>query len=148
MTMLPALTELLHYQNPLVIKRFKRNFPSLQDKAEGLFQDMLKYLWLCKKHDMDINTDKDNPELKFTCVMHREMTLIDEMWHTFILVTRDYADFCQTYFGEFMHHMPEVGGEAAEYLIPKDEFQAQLELFLSYVYDHLGEDTVRSWFAA
>jgi hypothetical protein len=30
--------------------------------------------------------------------------IIDEMWHTHILRTRDYADFCAANFGGFIHH--------------------------------------------
>ena len=30
--------------------------------------------------------------------------IVDEMWHTHILRTRDYADFCATKFGRFIHH--------------------------------------------
>ena len=31
---------------------------------------------------------------------------VDEVWHTFILFTREYAAFCQEAFGEFIHHVP------------------------------------------
>jgi hypothetical protein len=31
---------------------------------------------------------------------------VDEVWHAFILFTRDYADFCQQAFGSFIHHVP------------------------------------------
>jgi hypothetical protein len=31
---------------------------------------------------------------------------VDEVWHAFILFTREYADFCQDIFGEFIHHVP------------------------------------------
>ncbi|WP_413809807.1 glycine-rich domain-containing protein [Streptomyces sp. OE57] len=31
---------------------------------------------------------------------------IDIGWHTFILHTRDYADFCQRVAGHFIHHVP------------------------------------------
>lgn len=34
-------------------------------------------------------------------------TLADEMWHEFLLHTRDYAAFCDTAFGRFVHHVPE-----------------------------------------
>ena len=150
MTKLPSLEAVLQYQNPLVIKRFKRNNPKLEHKAEILFLDMLKYLWLCKKHELDLELDKDNPNLNFTCVMHQEMIDIDEMWHTFILITKDYAAFCQEYFGEFLHHIPEMVNEDAKGEKNIDEqavFQHELELFLSYVYEKLGEETVKSWFA-
>lgn len=31
---------------------------------------------------------------------------VDEIWHTFILFMRDYADFCNEVFGRFIHHQP------------------------------------------
>lgn len=34
---------------------------------------------------------------------------IDEIWHTFIMFTRDYAEFCQQVAGRFIHHIPETG---------------------------------------
>jgi hypothetical protein len=33
--------------------------------------------------------------------------LVDIGWHTFILHTADYADFCQRVAGRFIHHQPE-----------------------------------------
>lgn len=58
------------------------------------------------------------------------MRIIDEMWHTFILLTKDYAAFCQQYFGEFMHHEPEVGNETDENKeIDLDRFEQELTRF-------------------
>lgn len=34
---------------------------------------------------------------------------IDEIWHTFIIFTRDYARFCELVAGRFIHHIPETG---------------------------------------
>lgn len=34
--------------------------------------------------------------------------VVDELWHEFILYTRDYERFCQAAFGRFMHHTPAV----------------------------------------
>ncbi|MFF2531352.1 hypothetical protein ACFVS2_20830 [Brevibacillus sp. NPDC058079] len=31
---------------------------------------------------------------------------VDEVWHTFILSTRDYEKFCYDFMGEFLHHHP------------------------------------------
>jgi hypothetical protein len=31
---------------------------------------------------------------------------VDEIWHQFILFTREYQEFCHTVFGEFIHHAP------------------------------------------
>jgi len=32
--------------------------------------------------------------------------IVDEAWHTFILFTREYTDFCQRAFGGYLHHAP------------------------------------------
>jgi hypothetical protein len=34
--------------------------------------------------------------------------LVDDLWHEFMLHTRDYAAFCETAFGRFLHHQPET----------------------------------------
>jgi hypothetical protein len=33
-------------------------------------------------------------------------TRVDEAWHQFVLFTRQYTDFCQRFFGKFLHHNP------------------------------------------
>jgi hypothetical protein len=34
--------------------------------------------------------------------------LVDDLWHEFMLHTRDYAAFCKAAFGRFLHHQPET----------------------------------------
>lgn len=34
--------------------------------------------------------------------------VVDDLWHEFILFTRDYDAFCQQAFGQFFHHTPSV----------------------------------------
>ncbi len=36
--------------------------------------------------------------------------LVDEVWHTHILFTREYAEFSQSIFGFFLHHQPSTDG--------------------------------------
>jgi hypothetical protein len=36
---------------------------------------------------------------------------VDIGWHTFILYTKPYADFCHDVVGRFVHHMPNDDGE-------------------------------------
>lgn len=42
--------------------------------------------------------------------------VVDDLWHEFILYTRDYAKFCSQAFGQFLHHTPAVklGGQRAD----------------------------------
>ncbi|TMC06755.1 MAG: hypothetical protein E6J41_17765 [Chloroflexi bacterium] len=39
---------------------------------------------------------------------------VDAAWHALILHTRDYAEFCQSVFGRFIHHRPLRGAEVAD----------------------------------
>lgn len=39
--------------------------------------------------------------------------VVDDLWHAFMLHTREYADFCTATLGRFLHHTPEAGMAAA-----------------------------------
>ena len=39
---------------------------------------------------------------------------IDEIWHTFILFTREYKEFCEMLVGEYMHHEPNVQADDSD----------------------------------
>jgi len=60
------------------------------------------------------------------CALHPEKTYatggsVDEMWHTFILFTKDYARFCQDIAGVFIHHSPEMTSDDIEEQIASAE---------------------------
>ena len=143
MATLPNLNDVLSYKNTAVIQRFKANNPKDEQQAEQLFTDMLRYLWLCEKHSYDIANDPNNSALQFIPVMHEEMRTIDNMWHEFILITRDYHDFCHHYFGHFLHHEPNMRESLA---YSETQLVESLSLFLNYVYDQLGEEVLKNWF--
>lgn len=71
------------------------------------------------------------------------MREIDDMWHTFLLFTHEYTDFCHRYFGEYLHHVPTVKIEKPA----TEQYERELTNYISYIYDSLGEATVRKWFA-
>lgn len=144
MSTLPDLETVLQYSNSVVLKRFENNYPHDAARAQQLFTEMLRYLWLCEKHDFDLKNQPNNPVLQFIPVMHQEMRAIDNMWHEFILITRDYHDFCHQYFGHFIHHEPNMR-ETLDY--SEDEFVESLSLFLNYTYDVLDEETLKIWFS-
>ncbi|KTD82915.1 hypothetical protein [Legionella waltersii] len=143
MSNLPNLSEVLAYQNLQVIERFKANHPLEAHRAEYLFTEMLRYLWLCEKHDCDLAQNPNDPGLQFIPVMHEEMRSIDTMWHEFILITRDYSQFCSQYFGHFIHHEPNMRETLN---LSTEQFIESLQLFLNYIYDVLGEEVLKNWF--
>lgn len=142
--MLPPLDVLIQYKHPLVIRAYVRNHLGNQEEATCLFEEMLKYLWASTKHSKEKEKRPEDPALQFLFVMHQEMREIDNMWHNFILYTKDYAEFCQKYFGMFLHHEPDVADKIMQ---TQEEFSQEMEKYLSYVYDTLGEATVCRWFA-
>lgn len=142
--MMSPLSEVLKFTHQKVIESFARNHNVSEKKACLLFEDMLRYLWLSKKHELDRIHKKDDPALAFQFVMHEEMRDIDNMWHNFILYTHDYIDFCNHYFGEYLHHIPDISEQLVS---TPEQFENDLYLYLSYVYDHFGESIVKRWFA-
>lgn len=61
--------------------------------------------------------------------------LVDIGWHTFLLHTRDYAQFCDRIAGRFIHHEPDTGNgpgvplTAAVNAIRANGFQVDAELW-------------------
>ncbi len=142
--MLCALELILEYKNPAVVKRFQKEFPEKSDRAEDIFSDLLRFFWGTRKHLLDKTKSPQKTELDFIFIMDEEMREIDQMWHVFLLYTRDYMDFCQTYFGEYLHHQPD--------LVPIFEkngfqFETNLQKFLSYNFDLFGGAVIQRWFA-
>lgn len=141
---LPALNELLEYKNPAVLKLYVQNYPNNTLTAEQAFTEVLKYLWLAKKHALELANNKDNDHFPSQCFMPRSMREIDEMWHEFILFTEDYCQFCTQYFGAYMHHLPNIFDNMPR---PRDVVEKEIEKLLPYIYDNLGEETVKTWFS-
>lgn len=143
MNNLPNLEKILKYENHNLIKRFKKDYPLSKLTAEEALTNLIKYLWLCQKHEFDKRNSPHDETLKFNCAVHTEMHEIDNMWHTFLLFTKDYQNFCTQYFSEYMHHVPNTDEE----MLSSKQFEIELVKYLSYVYDNLGEETLCQWFA-
>ena len=142
--MLCKLEDILNYKNPDVVKRFQKDFPKKAEKAEELFTDLMRFFWGTKKHLSDRTLNPANPEYDFIFIMDEDMRDIDQMWHIFLLYTRDYMNFCEQYFGSYLHHQPD--------LVPIFEksgfkYETNLEKFLNYNYDLFGETVIQRWFS-
>lgn len=84
----------LDYSNPDLVERIQKKLELPADQAEVLFKDLIKFLSLCA-YRMDDSRAPLVPPKK-----------IDEAWHNFLLFTEEYAGFCETFFGGFVHHQP------------------------------------------
>lgn len=143
--MVCTLNEILDYKNPAVVKRFQKEFPAKAGRAEVIFEDLLRFFWGTKKHADDRRKGSQEASLNFVFIMDDEMREIDQMWHVFLLYTRDYLSFCERYFGEYLHHQPDL---VPIFETRGFEFETNLERFLDYTYDLFGEAVVKRWFSA
>ncbi|MBL7480538.1 hypothetical protein [Legionella bononiensis] len=127
------LDELKKYKNHKVITYFCHHHPEFSlDDGQCLLEDLLSWMWLNNKRS----------ELGKKTYLFGPLLILDEMWHTFILHTRDYIDFSMHYFGEYVHHDVEPIG--FEHVLEEDE----LTDFLQDCFDYLDQDWVARRFSS
>jgi len=132
-----GLADLLSYRHEGVINRFARVHGVSRGRSEVLFVETLKWLWLARRA-------REAAPSGLVLSIHPEILGIDEMWHVFLLFTRDYAALCDAHLGGFVHHDPAPEGprEAVDAAV----FAAELGALYGFVHDELGEATLRAWF--
>ena len=86
---LPA--ELAQYKHEGVISKYIKEFNVSRRKALSHFRQLKEFLFL-------------SSIVKKPCVPTPE---VDASWHTFILFTKEYENFCRRFFGKFIHHTPD-----------------------------------------
>jgi hypothetical protein len=133
------LNNMLKYKNEDVISRFTDMYNIDTAEAEDIFTETQKFLYICQLKGVFIPND---------------LLIIDEMWHNFILFTKEYQSYCNNHFGKYFHHLPaskmekslqKYKNETAPELA-RNEYLKKLEHLISTAYDHLGEETVTKWF--
>ena len=80
----------MNYKNEAVVKRIVRDFSMSYEEASNTFEDTTRFLVECGA----------SPGT------HVPSGRIDLGWHTFLLFTKDYREFCGQYFGRFIDHAP------------------------------------------
>jgi hypothetical protein len=150
-TVVCTLEEALAYENEPVVFEFMDMFDVEYEESREIFGEVKKWLWLCaySAEQKEVN-DADLPDIYVSF----DFAIIDEMWHTFMLHSIAYTDFCEKYFGFYIHHTPtpppmvklkkslRSSEDQFIYRITKEVYEKQLE----YIYDLLGEETVVRWF--
>lgn len=128
----PDLNAVLAYENDAVVQRYCAEYPQVShETAQQIFKDLLAWLWL-SEHRL---------ARQLTSHMITPLAVLDEMWHIFILHTRNYSGFCQQYFNRYLHHEVEHAG--AKYHFTSDELTSYLE----ECYQYLGEGWLTRNFA-
>lgn len=88
----------LSYENADIVEKFCAENEVEQDVAKQYFIEIKKFLYLCAN-----TTDRLAPSAE-----------IDKIWHTFILFTKDYRQYCVHFLGKFIDHVPEVRKDTTE----------------------------------
>ena len=148
---LPELKTLEAYDASEVVLKYARDYGITETESRLIFKETMKMLWLMTKHQLEREAGVDVPE---AFNVHKPMVPLDNMWHEFILFTREYHDFCEKYFGVYLHHIPcserefqafqQRSLEQGEEFIQKE--RASLGIFVRYVQEHLGAETLQTWF--
>lgn len=143
-----SLEEALAYNNDEVIERFTANFNIPQKESDQIFVETKKWVWLLAQANQDRRMGLHVPRL----VIDNYLIFIDEMWHNFILFTKDYQEYCREKFGFFVHHNPtpqKIKAAMREELDSAGGLVKTLEVRreqYSYIYDRLGPETLNLWY--
>ncbi|ACA88068.1 hypothetical protein [Shewanella woodyi] len=141
-----SLEAVLAYQNTDVTDRFIKLYGVKESEAVEIFEDVKRWLWMASETQKSVNK---------AVVIDSALVVLDEMWHNFMLFTRDYGQFCKEYFGGYIHHSPMTADEIAmaeselkglsvaerkTALMEKKRWQYE------FIYDQLGEQVFMRWY--
>ncbi|MEP1740098.1 MAG: hypothetical protein ABJI60_12475 [Kangiellaceae bacterium] len=141
-----SLDDIINYQNDDVLYRFTKNYDVSFNEANDIFIETKKWLWLGFQKEEILSFGIDS------VLIDNSLSIIDTMWHNFILFTKDYTDFCHHYFGSYIHHVPTVkpkqSSSGTEKSIEQIEQQIVNTLRPQYqlVFALLGENTFVKWY--
>jgi len=132
----PSLSEVLEYKNQHIIDGLISALDIDAAIAEQLFTDGLMWLWYCNNHASEGYREINDPIL-----------ILDEVWHTFLLYTPYYTQFCLSYFGTYLHHMPSLNqSEEANAESSREQYLKRQKKQLETVYDLLGKAVFIRWY--
>jgi hypothetical protein len=86
----PTPEDVVAYDHPVLVLRLQNKLGLSVVEAETLFKDTLRFLYLCGTSPERLSPNE----------------ALDFGWHEFLLFTEDYANFCDAFFGFFIHHRP------------------------------------------
>ena len=125
--------EIVNYVNSNAIKRYSKEHKKSMDEAADVFKNLMIYLYIAEK------CQEARCELPIT----ESIMEIDNMWHIFLLFTKDYALFSQQYAGKFIHHSPFTDESN---VIPETERRANLRKCLNILVSEFGEELMDAWY--
>ncbi len=126
----------LLFTSEFVVAAFMRDYKVSYEEAKDIFSETIKWIYLGQL--------ETKAKRGFNLSIFGGTYIIDEMWHTFILCTEEYHSFCLQYFKRYIHHRPIIN--TSENKINEQKFLEECKQMMSYVYDHLGEETAIKWY--
>jgi hypothetical protein len=107
----------LAYQHDRLLKRYASDHGATIDESRRCFRALKEFLIVCAlKPGFKVTSDP-----------------IDQMWHTFLLFTKDYKKFCEENLGMFINHEPFEHAAPQAYL----ETRAFAEKYFGQIDEHL-----------
>lgn len=87
------IQKVMDYKMPQVIDRYCKDYNIDPATAKVHERELKRYFILTSEYKGNL------------AMLSKE---VDNLWHTFLLFTKEYQQFCYTMFGEFKHHVPKV----------------------------------------
>lgn len=119
-----AITRALTYTNSSVVCRYAMRLGLSNSEAQVHWQELMKFLTVCAASD-----DAYCPS--------REL---DQIWHEFLLHTRDYDEFCTEVLGVFVHHEPTDVAEPERYRETLRAMERHFGPLKEALWPHLAEE--------
>lgn len=148
----PSLEQVMSYKNDYIVGSFLKTFAVSDEEANEIFNQVKAMFWLVNEMEHEgFNSEKNSFSID------NSLLILDEMWHTFILCTREYEHFCRETFGNFIHHFPTVETEetkaerAAKFAgLSREQVVAEVmnekRWQYTYVFKKLGQATFLKWY--
>jgi len=113
------ISQVMQYEMPDIIKRCQKDFGYTDDDMLMLERELKRYLILCAL--------KENSEI----TINMYSADVDNLWHSFILFTKEYASFCDANGHHFIHHSPRVNDTLTdeELLEARKDFRSFVEKY-------------------
>ena len=113
----------LAFEAPFLLEKLlKERIAETTQEADALFSEVKKFIVLARSDE--------------TKIWEMYSLRIDEVWHQFVLFTAQYIEFCQRFFGRYVHHSPSNA--------PKSEAENSLPVASFDMFRHRYEELFKS----
>ena len=110
------VSEVMAYQHDRLLQRYSMDYGVSAEEANRRFKAFKEFMIVCAvKPGYKVTSDP-----------------IDQMWHTFLLFTKDYKNFCEENLGMFINHEPFERATPEAYL--------ETRAFAQEFFGHLDEE--------